>query len=131
MSNSASLILCESVLWEKNTELPSAIRILDTLEFDPSNTSAHFFALTILRTTSPDPTSHVLNVQLMGPTGAIVAAANTFEFKYGYKFGPSMPGLFVLSTEFNIRVTALGVHWMQAVLDGAAVAAAPLTLRLR
>lgn len=127
----SALILCESVLWEKNTELPSAVRILDALEFDPSNTSAHFFALTILRTASPDPTIHSLDVRLIGPTGAIVATAKTFQFRYGYRFGPSMPGLFILSTEFNIRVTAFGVHWMRAVLDGAEVASAPLTLRLK
>ncbi len=125
----ASLIVCESVLTEK-TDLVSAIRIMDSLTIG-SIGLAHFFALTRLHSTlPPDLSPHVLAVRAVGPNGEVVASGEPYPFVYGYAAGPSAPGGFMLTTEFNLDASApLGTYDIQAWLDLVLVARASLTLR--
>jgi hypothetical protein len=126
----ASLIVCESLLWEKSG-LPSAIRIMDTLVIGASGI-AHFFSLTNLYAAMPvDDSLHALVVQAMDPQGRIIAAGAPYAFKWSYGPDQSFAG-FRLATEFNLDFnTPLGSYVVQAFVDGEPVAGIPLTLRRR
>ena len=128
----ASLIVCESVLWEKSG-LPSAIRIMDTLVIGASGI-AHFFSLTSLHAAMPvDNSIHALVVQAMDPQGRIIAAGAPYAFKWTNGPDQSFAG-FRLATEFEFNLdfnTPLGSYVVQAFVDGESVAGVPLTLRRR
>lgn len=126
---SASLLLCESVLWEKNIDLPTAIRILSSIQVAPSSDSVQLFSLVHLYSSGLDLMPHTVAAQIVDPTGQVVAPSEPFRFVYGYKVDANGPGGFILSTQFNFHVNYMGVHWAQLLLDGELVTQVPLMLR--
>ncbi len=135
---SASVIICESVLAEKTTELISAIRIHNVVNVPIQATFAHFFVLTYLHAQAADVKHHTLQVQLgrwEDEKWVPYAAAQPRTFVYGRKVDPTAPGAFILTTEFNLDLrpmpAALGTFLVHASLDGESCAWAPLTLRRR
>ena len=124
-------MVCESVLNEK-TGLVSAIRLMDVLTIGPLG-FAHFFTLTRLHSTlPPDLSPHTLTVCAVSPKGVTVASGEPYPFVYGYGADLSVPGGFMLTTEFNLDAGApQGTYDIQAWLDRVLVARASLTLRRR
>jgi hypothetical protein len=130
---SANVIICESVLVEKNTDVSSAIRILNVLTISPYALVASFRVLTMLSSAPGDFAIHVVQVQMRTAEGnAVVAAAPELPFVYGNRIDPSGPSAFNLTTEFTIDLVplgALGTYMIWVILDGSSVTGTPLTLR--
>jgi hypothetical protein len=130
-----SSVICEAVLCEKNSEVLTAVRIMDTLTLPPALRLAHFFVLTFFHAPEFEIATHVAKVQMLGMRSeqwVTVAQAPDQKFVYGRRFDPTSPGGFSLTTEFNvdfIQLDALGTHYIQVMLDGVLVAQMPLTLR--
>ena len=75
---------------------------------------------------------HVVQVQMHGPDGVLVASAPEYRFVYGNKLDHLGPGAFNLTTDFNLDLRPLGTlgnYTISAYLDGQRVAGAPLMLR--
>ncbi len=128
---SANIIICETVLFEK-TEVPSAIRIMNSLALAEGTDAARFFVITFLACEPGDFSRHVLKIAVTQQHGAVIAETADYPFQYGYRIRPSDPGGFILTTEFNIDGKPLGLPLgclVSAYLDGEAVARATLTLR--
>ncbi len=130
----ASLILCETVLEEKSG-LQSAIRMLTHLALSAGNNLANFNSLTIITGHPGDTDTHSLQVRMVGEGSNgwyEVASAPVRSFSYGFKIDPNGPGGYNLTTNFSVDVTKLDLastFFVQAWLDGAHVAQAPITLR--
>jgi hypothetical protein len=131
----ASICVCEAVLVEKDTELHSAIRIMDTLRIARAATTAHFWVLTSLHCNPGDIRQHVITIKMVGNIGGnweSVVGTGPFTFSYGYKLDPLGPGAFTLRTEFNLDLTVLptlGLFYVQAIVDEEMVAQIPFRLR--
>jgi hypothetical protein len=125
---SASLIVCESLSWEEERDLPSAIHILSAIKISPGDKTAHFFTLVQVVAEPFDNRQHTLAVQVAEKSGRVVARSAPYTFSYGYKVDPSSAGGFILGTEFEV-VVELGFHWIEAMLDGKSVVKVPLILQ--
>ena len=131
-----SLIICESVLREASGSV-SAIRIQDIIRVPRGSYSARFFVLTILHSDVFDAASHVLQVLMLGWNGSgwvPVANAPPYTFQYQYTADPTAPGAFLLTTEFNLNLSTLGIepfatYYVQALLDSELITQTPVTLR--
>ena len=124
---SASLIVCESVIWEKDNNVPTAIRVVNSFSLAP-NLVVHFFTLVYLHAMPMDYMPHMLQVQALDPQSNIAASGPPFQFVYGNRLDFSGPGGFVLSTKFDFVVRIEGVYWVQAFLDGGLLTQVPLIL---
>jgi len=129
---SANVIVCETALAEKTTEVLSAIRMMSVLTLASENDIAHFFVVTFLTCQPGDFSSHILRIQVTDGSGPLIAEAADYAFSYGYKVDPTGPGGFTLTTEFTVdtRPVRLPVDCLiSAFLDGQSVARTPLRLR--
>jgi len=113
-----SLVACESLIWEKDKDIPSAIRVLSAIQITPLASTVHFTTLTILYNPSLDFLPHTLQLHVTAPDLKRIASALPYRFVYGYKLSQADPGGFMLSTAFILEVKQLGTHWIQAYLDG-------------
>lgn len=126
----ANLILCETLVWERGNELPTAVRILNSIQLTPLSTGVHFFSLVGVYKASYDFNPHTLQVVMLAPPDykVIIAAGPPQRFVYGYRLTQAAPGGFLLGTEFNVVIATLGVYWIQALLDNELVSQVPLLL---
>jgi len=120
-----SLVVCESLIWERENNLPTAIRILDAIRLAPNNAHVRFFSLLTLHETGVDFISHSAVIQIMAPDGSVPAAALPHRFVYGRKIDPGSPAGFHLGTEFNFEAKLLGTYWVQASVDSAPLTQVP------
>jgi len=58
----AAIVACESLIWEKNNDVPSAIRVLSAIQLVAPNSIVRFTTLTILHNLSPDYLPHTLQL---------------------------------------------------------------------
>jgi len=96
---SASMIACESILTEKN-DVISAIRILSILNIPLSVPHATFSTLTSVSSSPGDLYAHVLSVQMVTPSGNLIASAPDHRFFYGYNVDRAGYGGYNLTTNF-------------------------------
>lgn len=113
-----SLLVCESVIWERENNLPTAIRILDAIRLPKDRIHVRFFSLLTLHEPSVDFRSHSVVLQILAPDQSVPAVALPHRFVYGRKIDPGSPGGFYLGTEFNFEAKLFGTYWVQASLDG-------------
>ena len=130
---SANMIVCETVLNEKETDIISAIRIMNTVVLRHTN-FARFSILTFLSSQPADFGRHVLKISLTNQVGAPIGHVNPYEFSYGYKADLSGPGAFMLRTDVNLDTAPFGLPTnclIAAFLDSdpQPVATIPLMLR--
>jgi len=97
---SASLIVCESVLTERNGTF-SGIRIMDFLACG-SAAAVKFSVLTYLHCTPGDLSPHTITVDMTDASGAVVASTPATPFLYGYRRDPNGYGGFSLVSDFNL-----------------------------
>jgi hypothetical protein len=124
---SASLLVCGTVLWEKN-DVPSAIRVMSAILLGPG-VSAVQFATLVQLSANLDFSPHTLLVQILGPTHAPLAQSAAQRFVFGSRIDPTEPGGFTMSTDFNFHIAGLGTHWVQAVVDGEVVIQIPILIQ--
>jgi hypothetical protein len=122
----ANIIICETVLREQKPFL-SAIRIFNISTAPKDTKIVRFFAITALTEDSADTLWHQLVVRLVRGTQT-VAEAPASPFFYVHDLDPTAPGAYTLTTEFTVKVELSGVHYVEAVLDGAVVARTAITL---
>jgi len=127
----ASLLACETVIWDRESNLPTAVRIIGGVQVAPGNTSIQFVTLVLLHNPEYDISPHTLRVQVLQAPDfkTVVAAGPPQRFVYGYKMSPVAPGGFSMTTHFNFRVAEMGVYWVQAVLDGELAIQIPLIIQ--
>jgi len=128
---SANIILCESVLLERN-DVASAVRIVNVITLAPGNNVAHFKAHTMLNSDSADLSTHVLQLQVFTRSGQLVVSAPQYRFVFANRLDFSGPGAFNLTTDFNVDINqlpALGYFTVVVFLDGERVATTPIMLR--
>lgn len=107
---------------------------MDVLALAPLAHEARFFVVTRLHSRALDIRSHVAIIQLVSfRDGNLVSVASTppYNFVYSYDKDPSAPGLFTMTTEFNLNLLtlgALGTFWVQLSVDEAFVEQTPITL---
>lgn len=128
---SANIILCETVLNEQQIAMPSAIRMMDSIRLARGSNYAHFFAVTRLSCQPGDFQQHALRITVTDSQAQVVSSAPVCQFHYGYAINAVGPGGFILTTEFQLDVSALSLPatcLINAYLDGEYVAHTPLML---
>jgi hypothetical protein len=117
-----NMVICETVLTEKDTDIVSMIRTMNCLTIVPNtNNSAHFFVVTSVASQPGDFLRQVMKVQMCTRDAKLVAEAPEYPFIYGYKIDPMGPGGFTLATEFTLDLSPLeplGLYLLCAFVDG-------------
>lgn len=128
---SANVVLCETVLIEKN-DVASAIRIINVITVAPGSHLASFKAHTILNCDTFDFSQHVVQLQVFRRDGAIVGSAPPYNFIFANRVDTTGPGAFNLTTEFTIDMTRLprfDYYFVAVFVDGNRIGGTPLMLR--
>ena len=133
----ASILICDSVLYEEKAHLPSLIRVCDAFTLSQQETHARFSSYVHIHCEGLDLLPHTLVVQMLGYKDGgweSIVEAPPHEFRYGYHAeNSSGPGATLLFTRFNQRLSELEplprVFYLQARVDEELVAQTPLTLR--
>ncbi len=74
---------------------------------------------------------HTLLVQILGPTHALLAQSAPQRFVFGSRIDPAGPGGFTMSIDFNFAISTIGIHWVQALVDGDIVTQIPIVIQRR
>ncbi|MGA3203423.1 MAG: hypothetical protein ABSF12_13140 [Bryobacteraceae bacterium] len=131
---SANMAVCETVLWEKKSDVPTLVRAMTALNLGSGNNLARFFVVTGVYSQPGDYLQHTLRVTATDQAGNSIAHAAPYNFAYGYELDPNGPGGFILTTSFDLDVSQLRLplHCLiSAFLDNEPrpVASTPLMLR--
>lgn len=130
---SISTLICERVLREAESDLMSAIRIVDVffapeLPSDDRPVAVHFSILIIGRV-EPDIVEHTIELKLKSPDGTIHSMGQGPQrIAFGPTKIPGSPAGFNVVVEIGITAKTLGMYRLLVYVDGEEVSANPFSL---
>jgi hypothetical protein len=134
---SGNIAVCETILWEQNTNVPTLVRLMSVLSLHAESTTARFLVVTLLNSQPGDTELHSMFIHITEKQGAVVASTEPFEFRYGYELDHGGAGGFTMTTTFTLDLAKIPIDLpchllVQAFLDKVptAVAVTPLLIRL-
>lgn len=131
---STVLLICETVLIEENSKIPSAIKIVDVFyvpewpeSFPVEQRALSVTILYIVAFPPEDEGEHELNLFLDRPGSEPIRLGGSRVDKLDSKL-PGAPKVMNFSAHFGVLAKEMGTHYLRVVLDGKHEAKAQFTL---
>jgi len=133
---SANIVVCESVIWEQNSNVPTLVRAMSVINVEAGLNIVRFTVLTVINSQPGDSDDHFVFIHIVDMDGTKVASTEPHKFTFGSEIDPHFAGGFTMTTTVFLNVSELpkglpcGVL-VQAFLDDEKnpIAATPLLLR--